>query len=236
MTFEEMLLGCEEQVDSSHDSKKIKLMTWDITVTPATQDIETNVDHDEDSQRISRDRREQEEQRRRCQGMDTSTYQVDTQFQNCMVGHTDNKMKIQDCQDNNKEIVSIKHEMDKQPNRGKTKCDDDEDDQNPAAKPNKIVTKDDYYSEDSDEQNNKENDQEMIKKAYIKEMFVKHFKSNLGQQDDNEEPHPCIAHMYELHITETMNALQAMVKHRWQLLDLYHAMTHQDSAYSSFAE
>ena len=27
MTFEEMLLRCEEQVDSSHDSKKIKLMT-----------------------------------------------------------------------------------------------------------------------------------------------------------------------------------------------------------------
>ena len=42
--------------------------------------------------------------------------------------------------------------------------------------------------------------------------------------------------MYPLHITETMNVLQAMVKHQWQLLDLYHAMTHQDSTYSSFAE
>ena len=110
MTFEEMLLRCEEQVDSSCDSKKIKLMTWDITVTPATQDIEPDVDHDEDSQRISRDRREQEEQRRRCHGMDTSTCQVDTQFQNCMVRHTDKEMKIQDCQDNNKEKVSIKYE------------------------------------------------------------------------------------------------------------------------------
>ena len=59
-----MLIRCEEQVDSSHDSDKIKLMTWDITVTPVTQDIEQDMDHDEDSQRIIRDRREQEEQRR----------------------------------------------------------------------------------------------------------------------------------------------------------------------------
>ena len=64
MTFEEMLIRCEEQVDSSHDADKIKLMTWDITVTPVTQDIEQDMDHHEDSQRISRDRREQEEQRR----------------------------------------------------------------------------------------------------------------------------------------------------------------------------
>ena len=70
MAFEEMLIRCEEQVDSSCDSDKIKLMTWDITVTPVTQDIE----------RISRDRREQEERRRRCQGMDMSTSQVDTQL------------------------------------------------------------------------------------------------------------------------------------------------------------
>ena len=67
-------------------------------------------------------------------------------------------------------------------------------------------------------------------------MFVKHFKSTLGPQDDNEEPHPCIAHMYAIHITETMNALKAMVKHQWQLLDLYHAMTCQDRTYKSFAE
>ena len=120
MTFEEMLLRCEEQVDSSHDSKKIKVTTWDITVTPATQDIEPNVDHDKDSQRICRDRREHEEQRRRCRGMDMSMYQVDTQFQNHMVRHTDKEIKIQDRQDNNKEKVSIKQEIDKQPNRGKT--------------------------------------------------------------------------------------------------------------------
>ena len=44
MTFEEMLLRCEEQVDSSHDSKKRKLVTWDIIVTPVTQDIEPDMD------------------------------------------------------------------------------------------------------------------------------------------------------------------------------------------------
>ena len=90
-------------------------------MTPVTQDIEPDVDCDEDSQRISRDRREQEEQRRRCCRMDTSTYQVDIQFQNHMVRHTDKEMKIQDHQDNHKEKVSIKYEMDKQPNRGKRK-------------------------------------------------------------------------------------------------------------------
>ena len=76
----------------------------------------------------------------------------------------------------------------------------------------------------------------MIQKKYIKEMFVKHFKSTLGPQDDNEEPHPCIAHMHAIHIIETMNALQAMVKYQWQLLDLYHAMTCQDPTYKSLAE
>ena len=59
----------------------------------------------------------------------------------------------------------------------------------------------------------------MIKKKY-KKILVKHFKSTLGPQDDNEEPHPCVAHMYALHITETMNALQAMLKHQQQLLNL----------------
>ena len=67
-------------------------------------------------------------------------------------------------------------------------------------------------------------------------MFVKQFKSTLGLQDENEEPHPCVANMYALHITETMNVLHTMVKHQWQLLNLYHAMTCQDSAYSSFAK
>ena len=64
MTFEEMLIRCEEQVNSSCDLDTIKLMTWDITVTPATQDREKDMNHDQDSQRISRDRREQEEQSR----------------------------------------------------------------------------------------------------------------------------------------------------------------------------
>ena len=62
--FEEMLIRCEEQVDSSCDTDKIQLTTWDVAVTPATQDIEQDMDHHEDSQRISRDRREQEEQRK----------------------------------------------------------------------------------------------------------------------------------------------------------------------------
>ena len=48
----------------------------------------------------------------------------------------------------------------------------------------------------------------MIKKACIKEMFVKHFKRTLGPQDNNNEPHPAIAHMYAVDITETMNVLQ----------------------------
>ena len=38
------------------------------------------------------------------------------------------EMKIQHHQNKNKEIVSIKQEMDKQPHRGKRKHDDDEDD------------------------------------------------------------------------------------------------------------
>ena len=67
-------------------------------------------------------------------------------------------------------------------------------------------------------------------------MFVKHFKSTLAPQDDDEEPHLAIAHMYAIHITETMNVLQAMVKHQRQLFNLYHSMTHQDPVYNSFAE
>ena len=46
MTSLEMSIGCEEQVDSSCDSDKMKLMMWDITVTPATQDIEQDINHD----------------------------------------------------------------------------------------------------------------------------------------------------------------------------------------------
>ena len=129
MTFEEMLIRCEEQVNSSHDADKTKLTTWDITVTPATQDIEQDMDCHKDSQRISKDRREQEEQRRRYQGMDMSMYQVDTQFDNHMVRCTDNKMILQESQDDDNKKVSIKYEMDKQPNRGKRKRDNDEDDQ-----------------------------------------------------------------------------------------------------------
>ena len=42
--------------------------------------------------------------------------------------------------------------------------------------------------------------------------------------------------MYAVHITETMNVLQAMVHHQWQLLNLYHAMTGQDSFHQPFSE
>ena len=49
-TFEEMLLRCEEQVDSSCDPKKIKFVTRDVTVTPVTQDIEPNMNHYEEFQ------------------------------------------------------------------------------------------------------------------------------------------------------------------------------------------
>ena len=66
----------------------------------------------------------------------------------------------------------------------------------PAANPKKNVTEDDEDSHDNEEQDNQENEQEMIKKAYTKEMFVKHFKSTLGPQDDDEEPHPSIANSY----------------------------------------
>ena len=115
--------------------------------------------------------------------------------------------------------------------------DDDDDDRNPTAKPKKDIPTDDEDSEDDEEQDNKENNkQEMIKKACIKEMFVKHFKSTLGPHDDDEEPCPAIGHMYAIHITETMNVLQVMVNHQWQLLDLYHAMTCQDPFYRSFSE
>ena len=57
-----------------------------------------------------------------------SMYQVETQFKSHMVRCTDNEMKLQESQDNDKERLSIKYEMDKQPNRGKRKRDDDKDD------------------------------------------------------------------------------------------------------------
>ena len=82
-------------------------VTWDVTVTPATQYIEPNMDCDKEFQRTNRDRKEHEEQRRRHHGTDTSMYQVDTQFQNHMVRHAYTEMKTQDCQDNNKERVPI---------------------------------------------------------------------------------------------------------------------------------
>ena len=86
------------------------------------------MDCDKEFQRTSRDRKEHEEQRRRHHGTDMSTYQVDTEFQSHMVRHACKEIKTQDCQDNNKERVPIKQEMDKQPSRGMRKCDDDKDD------------------------------------------------------------------------------------------------------------
>ena len=57
-----------------------------------------------------------------------SMYQIDTQFKNHMVRHSHNKMKLRESRDDDKEKVSIKYEMDKQPNRVKRKWDDDKDD------------------------------------------------------------------------------------------------------------
>ena len=54
MTFEEMLIRCEEQVDSSCDADKIQLTTWDVTVTPATQDIEQDMDHQKRTRRTKK--------------------------------------------------------------------------------------------------------------------------------------------------------------------------------------
>ena len=80
MTFEEMLSRCEEQTDSPHDPVKIRLETWDVIMRHVTQQIEPNMDHDEEFQRTSRDRKEDEEQGRRCRGTYMSTCQVDTSF------------------------------------------------------------------------------------------------------------------------------------------------------------
>ena len=62
-------------------------------------------------------------------------------------------------------------------------------------------------------------------------MFQRHFKTTLGPQDDNEEPHPTIAHMDAVRIIETVNVLQAMLHDQEQLFDPYHAKTHQDACY-----
>ena len=67
-------------------------------------------------------------------------------------------------------------------------------------------------------------------------MFKKHFKSTLGLQDNDNKPHPVIAHMYAVHITEAMNVLQGMVHRQQQLLNHYHAMTHQDAFYLPISE
>ena len=118
--------------------------------------------------------------------------------------HTE--MKIQDCQDDDRESVPINQEMDNQPSRGKRKH-DVEDDPKPTAKPKKDIPEDDEEKQHCD-------DQEMIKKEYFNEMFQRQFKSTLGSQDDNEEPHPAIACMYTVKIIETMNVLQAMVHYQ----------------------
>ena len=237
MTFEEMLSRCEEQTDSAHDPIKIKFETWDVTMRRVTQHIEPNMDCDEEFQRTSRDSKKDEEQGRRCHGTDMSMYQVDTQFQNHMARHAHTEMKTQDHQDNNKERVPMNQEMDKQPNRGKRKHDDDEDDQKPTAKLKNNIPEDDKDNQDDNDQDNQDNnEQEMIKRECINEMLKRHFKSNLGPQDNNDKLHPAIAHLYAVQITETMNVLQAMVHYQWQLLDLYHAKTHQDSLYIPFSE
>ena len=127
--------------------------------------------------------------------------------------------------------------MDKEPNRGRREHDDEEDDQKPTAKPKNDIPANEKDSQDDDEQENQENnEQEMIRKECTKEMFEKRFKSTFGPQDNNNKPHPAMAHIYAVYITEATNVLQAMVHHQQQLIDLYHAMTHQDSFYLPFSE
>ena len=127
--------------------------------------------------------------------------------------------------------------MDKQPNRGKRKHDDEEDDQKPTVKLKKDAPEDDEENEDDDNQETQDDDdQEMIKREYINEMFKRHFKSTLGPQDNDDEPHPAKAHLYAVNITETMNVLQAVVQYQLHLLNLYHAKTHQDPHYIPFSE
>ena len=43
MTFEEMLSRCEEQIQSAHDSTKIKFETWDVTMRCAAEHMEPNM-------------------------------------------------------------------------------------------------------------------------------------------------------------------------------------------------
>ena len=94
-------------------------------------------------------------------------------------------------------------------------------------KPKKDIPEDNTETQDGDHPN----DQEMIKKEYIKEIFQRHFKTMLGPQDNSEEPsiHPTVAHMDAVRIIETIDVLQAMLYHQQQLLDPYHGKTHQDA-------
>ena len=58
----------------------------------------------------------------------------------------------------------------------------------------------------------------------------------LRPQDDNEEPHPAVAHMDAVRIIEAINVLQAMLHHQQQLLNLYHGTAHQDACYIPISE
>ena len=98
-----------------------------------------------------------------------------------------------------------------------------------TAKPKKDVPEDDKENQDND-------DQEMIKKEYNEEMFQRHFKTMPGPQDDHEEPHPTVAHMDGVRIIEAIDVLQTMLHHQQQLLDLYHAKTHQDACFKPISE
>ena len=96
-------------------------------------------------------------------------------------------------------------------------------------KPKKDVPEEDGENQDDD-------DQETIKYEYIKEMFQRHFKRTLGPQDDSEETNPTIAHMDAVRIIETIDVLQAMLHHQQQLLNQYHAKTHQNACYIPISE
>ena len=99
-----MLSRCEEQTESAHDPMKIKFETWDVTMRCATHHLEPNVDHDEELKRTSRDGKEDEEGGRRHHGTNMSMYHVDPKFQTHMARCAHTEMKMQDCQDDGKEM------------------------------------------------------------------------------------------------------------------------------------
>ena len=212
--FKEMLLRCEEQAESAHDSTKLKFEMWDVTMRCVAHHMEPNVDHDDETQRTHLEENKDEEQVIKSHGTNMSTSQGDLKFQTHMVSCAPQEMKVWDYKDGDEGDVLINQEMDDQPSRGKRKC-DEEDDQEPTAKPKKDIPEDDQENQD----NKDSQDKEVVKKESIKEMFETHFKTTHGPQDDSEEPsiHPAVAYMDVTRTMQTIDVLQAMWHHQHQL-------------------